>query len=190
MAKVKDTYKDASYHNLVAYPEYVKNIGMVALETVDLEIRLANLFGRIIGLTPRKAQAIYFSPKAEQARMDIIRNAAKATFHVTPLQTGSLARQKRAALEKVEALLERSEKLIRKRHRVIHDEWNISEKEKKVTRRLVGGEPVRPRTPVEIEELTDLIGELRLLIDDVYALSEEFRKHPPTMVSLRRNVRD
>lgn len=186
----KDKYKEASIHALDDYPEYVKNIGMVALETVDLEIRLANLFGRIIGLTPRKAQAIYFSPKAEQARMDIIRNAANAVFHVPPSQKGSVARQKAAALEKVEALLTRSEKLIRKRHRIVHDEWNVSEKEKTVTRRLVGGELVRPRTPVQIAELTDLIGELRLLIDDVYALSQEFKNHPPTMVSMATNAHD
>jgi hypothetical protein len=111
-------------------------------------------------------------------------------FHVPPSQKGSLARQKKAALEKVATLLERSEKLIRKRHRVIHDEWNVSEKEKTVTRRLVGGELTRPRTPVEIDELTDLIGQLRLLIDDVYRLSQEFKEHPPTMVSMAVNVRD
>jgi hypothetical protein len=155
----KDKFKYASVHALESRDDYVRNIGMVALETVDLEIRLANLFGRIVGLTPRKAQAIYFAPKAEQARMDIIRNGAKAVLHVPPSQTGAQARQKRDALKKIEDLLEKSEKLIRKRHRVIHDQWNVSEKEKKVMRRLLGGEVSREAEPVPIEELTDLIGE-------------------------------
>jgi hypothetical protein len=137
MAEKKN--KTPSTHALADRPDYVQNIGMVALEAVDLELRLASLFARMIGIKIRVAQAIYLSPKAEQARMDIIRNAAKATYHTKPSDTGVLSKQKQHALTKVERLLARSEKLIRQRHRVIHDEWNISEKEKEVTRRIVGG---------------------------------------------------
>jgi hypothetical protein len=179
-----------SWHSLSGRPDYVQLIGMVALEVVDLEIRLANLFGRIIGVSQREAQAIYFSPKAEQARMDIIRNSANAAFAVSPSQAGILARQKREALEKVEAILSRSEKLIRQRHRVVHDEWNISDKEKIVTRRLVGGELKRPRIPVAKDELSNLIEKLRELIDEVYDLSQEFKAKPPTMVSMATHARD
>jgi hypothetical protein len=181
---VERKYKTASEHALAARPDYVQNIGMVALETVDLEIRLANLFGRIIGVSPRVAQAIYFSPKAEQSRFDMMRNTSNAVFITSPLERSRLAHQKREALEKVENVLGRSEKLIRQRHRVIHDEWNLSDKEKIVTRRLVGGELKRPRVPVEEKELTDLIKKLRELIDDVYDLLQEFKNHPPTMVSM------
>ena len=179
-----------SWHALASRPDYVELIGMVALEVVDLEIRLANLFGHVVGVSQRIAQAIYFSPKAEQARMDVIRNATNAAFATSPLERGSVARQKREALAKVEDILERSEKLIRKRHRVIHDEWNISDKEKIVTRRLVGGELKRPRVPVDKKELSEMIEQLRELIDSVYALSQEFKAHPPTMASMATSVRD
>ncbi|HMK79377.1 MAG TPA: hypothetical protein VK438_06985 [Xanthobacteraceae bacterium] len=179
-----------SEHNLTQRPDYVSAIGMVALETVDLEIRLAGLFAAIVGLSSRVAQAIYFSPKAEQARMDILRNAANAAYHVSPSRTGNQAKQKRDALLKVETLLKRSEKVIRKRHRVVHDDWNISEKEKTVTRRPVGGELERPRTPVPISDLSDIIKQLRELIDDVYDLSKEFKERPPHMVSLRSEPRE
>lgn len=54
----------------------------------------------------------------------------------------------------------------------------------------MGAEVTRAAEPVPIEELTDLIGEFRLLIDDVYDLSKAFKEHPPTMVSLRLDVTD
>lgn len=186
MAKTENAHP--SEHALAKRPAYVQKIGMIVLETVDLEVRLARMFRYIIDVPTRTAQAIYFSPKAEQARMDILRNSALAAFHVKPSATGTLARQKRKALEKVERLLARSEKLIRKRHRIVHDEWNVSEADKTVTRRLIGGELNRKRDPVQEEELDNLLKSLRELIDDVYDLSEEFRQRPPSMVSMAKDA--
>jgi hypothetical protein len=141
------TSKPAKYvpsqTDLVDHPEYVKAIGLISVETIDLEVRLANLFARMVGIPLRIGQAIYLTPKQEQTRMDILRNAANAALSTPPRANpkSALVRQKAEALKKVERIIARGETLIRKRHRVVHDEWTFSEKEKKVTRRLVDGRP-------------------------------------------------
>jgi len=75
---------------------------------------------------------------------------------------------------------------MRERHRVIHDEWNYSDTEQKVTRRLINGHHGRTRVPFPITELTALIHRMRVLIDDAYDLAQRFREHPPLMANMRR----
>ena len=175
-----------SPRNLEDYPDYVRAIGMVSLEAVAMELRLAMLFARTLMLPLRVAQAVYLSPKAEQTQIDIFRNAAKAAFSAPPSrQKGELWEQKKRALADTEAIIGRAENLIRKRHRIIHDEWNYSDKEQSVTRKLVDGAPGRKGAPVKKRELDDLIYEMRRVIDDAYDLSERFRTEPPLMVHLR-----
>jgi hypothetical protein len=180
MAKKSTKPLRPSEHNLTDFPDYVQAIGMISLETVDTELRLANLFSRMIGVPLKVGQAIYLSPKAEQTRFDIFRNAAQARLGVPKANL-----RMKDALKKIESILERSEKLIRKRHRVIHDDWGVSSKEKKVTRRLLDGGTGRERTQVDKTELDNHIYALRCLIDDIYDLTEAFREHPPFMVDMQ-----
>jgi hypothetical protein len=175
-----------SEHNLSLHLDYVQAIGMVSIETVDLELRLADLFARTIGVSLRVGQSIFLSPKAEQIRIDIFRNAAHAEFATAPRANPNhtLIKQKRQALAKIDKLLNRSLDLIRVRHRIIHDDWNISDKEKVVTRRHLDGAIGRERTPIKITELEQHIRSLRVLIDDIYALSVEFKARHPSMASM------
>jgi hypothetical protein len=174
-----------STHNLEDYPDYIQAIGMVSLEAVAMELRLALLLARALMLPLRTAQAIYLTPKAEQARIDIFRNAPHAAFSVPPSrQKGDLWKQKERALRDIEAIIGRAEKLIRHRHRIIHDERNYSDKEQSVTRKLIDGVPGRKGKPASKKELDDLIYEMRRVIDDAYDLSERLRSERPLMVNL------
>ena len=180
--------RNPTTHPLEDHPDYVGAIGMVALETIALEIRLANLLAGTLGLPPRIGQAIYLSPKAEQTRLDILKNAAKSRLSVSPRKKDtSLGRQQTAALERVNDIVNRAQALIGERHRVVHDEWNYSETEEKVTRKRVEGKPGNPRVPTPRSEIDTLIRKLRVLIDDAHDLTESFRKHPPFMADLRKD---
>lgn len=190
MAKKRQAMPAPSEHNLSTFPEYVEDIGMISLETVDLELRLATLFARMLAIPVGVGQAIVLSPKAEQARIDIIRNAANARLASAPSAnpTNALLRRKRDALGKVDDILNRAQGLMSKRHRIIHDDWNVSSKEKTVTRRIVDGAIAkRKRIPIGKTELENHIRSLRVLIDDIHRLSESFREHPPFMADFRQD---
>lgn len=116
-----------SQHNLIDFPEYVSAIGMVSLETGDLQIKLANLFSRMVGVTVRIGQSIFLSPKAEHARIDILLHAAHAKFAIAPKANpkAKLVVQNKRDLNEVVKIVKRSHDLINKRHRIIHDDWNM-----------------------------------------------------------------
>ena len=91
-----------SSHPLEDHPEYVKANGMVSLEAIALEIRLSQLLARMLSISVRTAQAIYLTPKAEQTRIDIFRNAAHAALSLPPSKKDSfIGKQKSYALKKV-----------------------------------------------------------------------------------------
>jgi len=73
-----------SSHPLEEHPAYVQAIGMVCLEEVALELRLSLLLARLLAIPLRTANAIYLTPKAEQTRLDILRNVAHAHLSVSP----------------------------------------------------------------------------------------------------------
>jgi hypothetical protein len=171
------------------HPDYVEAIGMISIETVALELELAGLFARLLLLRLSTGRAIFLAPKNERTRLDILRDAANAELGPTPLQPpGSvLERQKAEALAKVKDIIARSQDAINHRHRVIHDEWDVSDDNKEITRRLVDGKVTRPSKRIPISELRGQIKTLRILIDDVYELAVKFRRHPPTMIDLKNS---
>ena len=182
MAPQDPTRSRASTHPLEDHPEYVRAIGMVQLEAVALELRLALLLSRILALPQRIARAIYLTPKSEQVRLEILRNSAEA--RLSGRAGAELKRQMDDALKKVIAIQKRAQKVVGKRHGVIHDEWNYSPTRQEIIRKPVSGQLAVQVTKGDIKELHRLIDQMRDLIDDIYDLAEEFRKHPPFMVDL------
>jgi hypothetical protein len=176
-------------HELAKHPDYVAAIGIIALEVVDLELELAVLLARTLMVTPKVGEAIYMSPKADRARLDILEHVAQTVFATksTGRPTTRLGKQKYDAREKVLAIVKRCRASIESRHRVIHDDWYISGETQEIKRMMVDGKVTREGVKVTLDELDDIIKKLRRLIDDVTKLSEEFRKNPPQMVSMRRD---
>jgi len=182
-------YTEPTTHPLEEHPDYVRAIGMVSLEAVAIELRMANLLARMLGLPPRIGQAIYLTPKSETTRIEILRNAAHSRLAVSPSRKKSvLGRQMTKALADVNRICGRAQGLINLRHRMIHDEWNYSDKEKNVTRRQIDGVPGRQRVPTPKKEIDDLIEKMRVLIDDVLVLTTAFRDHPPFMANMRSDL--
>lgn len=175
-------------HQLAKHPDYVEAIGMIALETVDLELQLADLFSRMLFISPRVGRAIFMTPKGDQARIDILRHAAHAALAPKKKASPSskLERQKADALKRVLEIAQRSLDAFNARHRVMHDDWRVDGDLKKVTRIRVDGSPGRSAAPVPITKLEEQIETLRRLIDDVIDLTNDFDQHPPTLADMRR----
>jgi hypothetical protein len=190
MATSKPKPRKISRSRLVDYPKHVEAIGMIAIETVDLELELAGLFAQMLMLKPSVGRAIFLSPKSEQARLDIFRDAANAEFSPNPRAKpkSPLEQQKAAALSKVKGMISRSQDAVNRRHRVIHDEWEVSDVDQEIQRRVVDGKVTREAKPTPINELEDQIHSLRVLIDDVYDLAREFRARPPRMIDMKKST--
>jgi hypothetical protein len=174
-------------HQLSRFPDHVKAIGMMSLETVDLELELAVLFSRMLFINPRVGEAIYMTPRGDQARLDMMRHAAEELFAIRKNENphGRSAKRKRGTLSKIKSILARAKRCIDKRHRSMHDDWYISSETKEIKRIEVDGKSGRVGVPMPLAQLTDDIRALRALIDDVTALAKEFRENPPTLVSTR-----
>tara|TARA_R110000868_G_scaffold2930_2_gene19917 strand:+ start:481 stop:981 length:501 start_codon:yes stop_codon:yes gene_type:complete len=161
---------------------------MVSLETIALEIQLAGVLARMIGIPLRIGQAIYLSPKSEHSRLDILRNAAQSRLAVAPgKEKTELGMQQIKALKQVTKIVRRASDLVNRRHRVVHDEWNFSDREKAVTRKKLDGKPGNPRVAIPLTEVGLLVTDMRKLIDDAHALAESFREHPPFMARLKKD---
>jgi len=178
-----------SKHQLAKYPDYVAAIGMIALEVVDLELVLSVLLARTLMVTPKVGESIYMTPKGDRARLDILENVAQTVFATksTGVPTSTLGKQKYEARKKVLAIVKRCRASIEDRHRIIHDDWYISSETQEIKRVMVDGKVTREGVKVTLGELDDILKKLRTLIDDVSKLSDEFRKNPPIMVSMRRD---
>lgn len=184
-----DKPKKLSRSRLVDHPKHVNAIGMILIETVDLEVQLAALFARMLSISPRIGRAIMLAPKGEQARLDILKHAAEAAFAIGPKTKpdSELAEQKQAALKKVLEVVSKSQKVMNQRHRIVHDEWAVSEENSDIRRIPVTGKLKREEVIVPIKELEDHIRQIRLCIDDAFELTKDFRERPPTMADLRKS---
>jgi hypothetical protein len=182
----KKTKSKTSRHILSDHVDYVNAIGMVSLETVDLELELAHLFARMLGISLKLGRSIYMSPKAELTRLDIFQNTAEEalSLHHRAKKDSALSQQKIKALQKIKNLLHRSRELIVQRHRVIHDEWDVEGEEKEVRRLRLDGVKGREYEKIPKANLEDHVYKIRALIDDTYDLALDFRKHPPLMVDM------
>lgn len=172
-------------HQLSRYPAHVEAIGMIALETVDLEIELTLLFSTMLGLSYAVAEAIYMTPRGDQARLDVLKNTAEALFapHPRNKETSPKSKLKADSKKKVLNIVKRAQACIGKRHRAMHDEWYVVPRTKEIKRLQVDGRGTVIGTPIPINELNSEIKALRILIDDISKLAEEFKKRPPAMIS-------
>jgi predicted RNA-binding protein YlxR (DUF448 family) len=100
------------------HPKHVALIGMIAIETGNLEIALATLFARMLSVPMRTGRAVYLTPKAAHAQLDILRNAAKAAFD-RKVKSKELNDQYKEALAKVTGIISRAGKANDKRNRIV-----------------------------------------------------------------------
>jgi hypothetical protein len=166
------------------HPDHARLIGMIAIESGNLELALASLFARMLLIPLRVGRAVYLTPQGFQARLDILRNAAKAEFD-RAVRPAVLRKRYPEVLRRVTDIIKRANDAVNKRNRVVHDSWGYNDDDKEVSRLVIDGKPDRESASVSIKELADQLVSIRVLIDDVGALAREFYRHPPTMIDLR-----
>jgi hypothetical protein len=166
---------------LEQYPDYVRAIGMISIENANLEMQMARLFSRILFIPLRVGIAIYLTPKSATARVEIFKAAIKATLR--PRGNEEHKKKLKEALQHSSRLADRVITAVGKRHQIIHDGWGVDPDTGDVVR--YPSNKAASEQPVALEELNRLITETRSLITDIKSAAEEYRKSPPTLVSLR-----
>lgn len=180
---------------LEQFPEHVHAIGMISIESANLELALADLLGAALNISRRVAHAIYFTPRAAALRLEILQAAAKARLAPrSNVRSDSLLEtQKRDAIRKIERIVKRSYQHIQKRHNIIHDAWtiatytdeNLKQKEVVIQHKVTDALTLMQFQVAKIEDLQKVIHDFRDLIADVRSLTSRLRARPPIMVNLR-----
>ena len=169
---------------LEKHPEHARLIGMIAIESGNLELELAGLFGRMLMIPLRIGRAVYLTPQAAHARLAVLKNAARAEFD-RPTRSKTMREKYASALKRVIEIHDRASTAINKRHRIVHDSWGFSDDDAEVSRLMIDGNPDRESAAVPVNELEDQLNSLRKLIADVGDLAREFYRNPPRMVDMR-----
>lgn len=142
---------------LVGRPDYLQAIGLVSVEINGLEYLLTSVLATIIEVSPEVGRAIYYSPKAAMARLDILDNAADAALSDNPFL------QKRA-----KSLVRSTRGLLTQRNDIVHDLWTIPLGRDAVHRASSGD--IDAADPVDIEDLHAVANKARRLCDRAIVL--------------------
>ena len=128
------------------------------------------------------------TPANARARIEILQNTAEQLFSAKKdaEKHSDASKAKREALKKVKDIATRAQGLIDRRHRALHDDWYISSETREIKRLRVDGKPGRVGTPVPLATIEKDITDMRVLIDAISALAEDFKLHPPRLVSTSR----
>ena len=157
---VKSPKKVGYRSPLEKHPKFVHAIGMITIENASLESMLAELLGATLGIHLEIGRALFFTPKAAIARVDLIENVASASLANHP-----------DVLTKVRAITKRSKAVMGKRHKLIHSIWGVDEFETEEVFSisplgLDGGE-------ISLETLNDIVRDFRLLVEEAGPLIDE-----------------
>jgi hypothetical protein len=170
--------------SLEDYPDHVKAIGMISIENANLENVMAALFSAACDIPLRLGLVIYLTPKSARARLDVFRKATKVALR----QRGESEQRERLkkTFQRVDAIALRVEKLTGKRHDIIHDLCGIDADTGDVQRSPMAfrGEDVS----IPLPSLTELVKQMRQLIDDASNLTHSITEHHPSMVSMHLTV--
>jgi hypothetical protein len=144
-------------------PEYLRAIGTMAVEIVNLEAMLAELLSVILRVHSDLADAIYFAPQAVGPRLKILTGAIENALGNFPLYQ---ARALRCASD--------ARELSNKRNDIIHHSWGFhGPVDDQVATRPLPFTDKHPARHVPLAEVKDAIRRTRLLAGKVIELSNE-----------------
>ncbi|HUB63485.1 MAG TPA: hypothetical protein VL996_03425 [Methylocella sp.] len=168
------------------HPDHVRAIGMISIETANLEHAMAKLFAYAANIPLRLALAIYLTPKSAIARNEIFQSTVKAALR--PRGTDDQQKRLRSARDKVIKIAERAKALIGKRHSIIHDAWGFNDETGEI-QRYPFSNPITQQA-VTLQDLESIIADFRKLISHANNLSDFLKKDRPTFVSMAITPRD
>jgi hypothetical protein len=151
----------------IAYPEVVQALGMLSIESSNVETELCWLLASLLTVNLDVAKAIYFSPNGQMARMTIIKNVAALPRYS--------AHQK-----DISVILKRADARFAKRHTLMHALWT-HESTTQGPEVIYSGPAyeVRPHGETfrtDAKELNAAIQSMRLLMQDIRDLSSKIKE--------------
>ena len=146
------------------HPKLVHAIGMLTVEVAVLETALANLLGAIIDLDANTADALYLTPKAAIARIEILENAANAR-----LMTHN------THLAEVLGLCKRAKAVLGKRHNIIHSRFVVHPETSDVYVIELRGKTTNHKQ-IKVADLEKIILETRTLIVEAIQIVAPIQK--------------
>ncbi len=157
---------------LVRHPDYLEAIGTLSIEVVNIDILLAHLLSAVLGIPRRIGDEIYFTPRANALRINILQNVARTALHGIhgyEKQTLNIAKRALAIADK--------------RHKILHESWGFSQDGYYITRRALPLSRPAKRPRIPLTEITDVIGDTRQLVKEILALTrvlEQDEQYPPS----------
>jgi hypothetical protein len=137
---------------MVNQPEYLRAIGLVAVQINLLEFMLAAIFGVTTNMSPEVARAIYYAPRSPTARVDLLEAAA----------TKSLGGNKHLQ-SRVLSVCKTAKGVFTERNDVMHDVWTVPSGETQIWR-FSAGLPGRA-AEASLDEMRALVERARHLAD-------------------------
>ena len=161
---------------LERHPEYLRAIGTVAVEMTNMEVMLADLLSAILGLPDDTAHAIYFAAQATGPRLTLLANASQEALKQFPNYAAKVADYMRHA-----------RKYSNQRNDIMHDSWGLSEEKMQVSRRKTPLHKSPPAKQIPVENVKELIHNIRVLVTDVIYLVDQIDNDPTYIPSLRKS---
>jgi hypothetical protein len=168
---------------LERHPKHVHAIGMISIEQANLDVMLSDLLAIILDVPRHLGQAVFLTPNSATARIQILKNVAKVAFPTYSLAgvgndllevTKETNQSREHDRKRVEAIARRANAIVGKRNNIIHEVWGLNRDTLAVERRPLPMLPSTRKTLVPIQQLTDLIRDIRQLVTETVALTHEF----------------
>jgi len=140
---------------LEAHPDYVGAIGMINIETTNLEHVLGTLLAAFLDMPEQVGHIIYLTPKTTIGRLAIIENLVAFVLE-----------EKSAGAKELDNITRRAKAIFDKRHKIVHGTWGITDGEISIM-------PSPPRhgakcEPYSLDGLKEIIKNIRDLVMDAH----------------------
>jgi hypothetical protein len=169
MSKSSTTPKAKPYQSAMErHPEMVKAIGMVSIETGNLDVMMAELLAALLNKPSDIGHVIYHAPRGERVRLDIVEAVIREMFGDEERLSAGLKDLRRRLLH----WIKRARGLVDKRHEVMHSNWGMHPETQEVTR---SPQPMREgrHFAVKLTDLERIIADTRELITEVHEGTSE-----------------
>jgi hypothetical protein len=148
---------------------------MIAVELANLEFVLSDLLACLLRLDRKTTKTIYFTPKSTQARLETLMGVVDGVLSQEP----DLKRR-------CGALVKRAMGIVTKRNGWLHDIWGVSKDDPKEI--MLMAFPGGTKRPIQLQTLTDMIRDLRVLADEVWALYSHLALRPHYKVNVTYQI--
>lgn len=154
-------YGDGGYFfsAMESFPEHVHTIGMINIEIANLEIELSHLLSRLLGISEKLANILYFTPRANMARIEVVSKIAKHAL-----------KKEKTKLADIEKVIAKSKSVMGRRHDAMHGAWSISDEG--VFRANLPMISPDVAKPIPIQELKDLLRDTRTIISKLMEINK------------------